>query len=150
MADYLTTFFPANESDPSSVARQADLKGAVSYIANELLENAMKFHDETANEPIRFGIHLFQDLIVLFSINFISKTNFAPFRQVLEELTSADPEELYVRHLEKLAEEEDSHASGLGLITIMNDYLAKLGWKLEDSVSHSEEIEVTTMVQLKI
>ena len=41
LADYLSTFFPGE--DHASTERQAAVKGAVSYIANELLENAMKF-----------------------------------------------------------------------------------------------------------
>ena len=41
LADYLTTFFPG---DDRAVAEcHAELKSAVSYVANELLENAMKF-----------------------------------------------------------------------------------------------------------
>ena len=41
LADYLSTFFPGD--DRAAAERQAELKGAVSYVANELLENAMKF-----------------------------------------------------------------------------------------------------------
>ena len=44
LADYLTTFFPGKEDDPNTIQRQAEVKNAVSYIANELLENAMKFN----------------------------------------------------------------------------------------------------------
>ena len=41
LADYLVTFFPGD--DRAAAERQAELKSAVSYVANELLENAMKF-----------------------------------------------------------------------------------------------------------
>ena len=60
VADYLVTFFPISENDPSTIQRQLELKSAVSYIANELLENAMKFHDESTEQPIQFGIHLLE------------------------------------------------------------------------------------------
>ena len=53
LADYLTTFFPGNEDDPSTIERQAEIKSAVSYIANELLENAMKFNDANLGVPDR-------------------------------------------------------------------------------------------------
>ncbi len=43
LADYVTTFFPKDEADPASAERQSTVKGAVNYIANELLENAMKY-----------------------------------------------------------------------------------------------------------
>ena len=38
LADYLSTFFPGEDS--SSQERQAEIKDAVNFIANELLENA--------------------------------------------------------------------------------------------------------------
>ena len=44
IADYLTTFFPKDEDITNTNKKQAEIKSAVSYIANELLENAMKFN----------------------------------------------------------------------------------------------------------
>src|SRR6266481_4621306 len=42
LGDYVTTFLPANGALPASGRRQNEVKHAVTYIANELLENAMK------------------------------------------------------------------------------------------------------------
>ena len=72
VADYLTTFFPIKENEPSTIERQKELKGAVSYIANELLENAMKFHDESIDSIIQFRIHLLDETVLLFSKNCVS------------------------------------------------------------------------------
>ena len=52
--------------------------------------------------------------------------------------------------MEKLAEEEDSSASGLGLITICCDYGAKLGWKIETDPENNEVLMVNTMVKLEV
>ncbi|MGC8711268.1 MAG: hypothetical protein ACP5RH_02650 [Leptodesmis sp.] len=41
-------------------------------------------------------------------------------------------------------------SSGLGLLTMMTDYLAKLGWKFETINTDPQIILVTTMVQLMI
>jgi hypothetical protein len=150
VADYLTTFFPASEDDPITVNRQTELKGAVSYIANELLENAMKFHDESSNSAIRFGIHLLNDTVVLFSSNCVAPDTLDKFRQVVQELTTSDLEELYVHHLEKMAEDENLSGSGLGLITIMQDYAAKLGWKVDISATEPQITTITTMVQVQV
>ena len=57
LADYLTTFFPGDEENPITVVQQAEIKSAVSYIANELLENAMKFSDENSEQPISIALH---------------------------------------------------------------------------------------------
>ncbi|MEL4894532.1 DUF6272 family protein [Crocosphaera sp. Alani8] len=150
VADYLTTFFPANEEDPSSVERQKQLKGAVSYIANELLENAMKFHDENVNSTIKFGIHLLNETIVLFSSNCISPKQWPKFHTIINDLINNDPEDLYITQMEKLAEDENSTASGLGLITICCDYGAKLGWKIDINPEKSTTMTINTMAKLGV
>jgi hypothetical protein len=38
----------------------------------------------------------------------------------------------------------------LGILTMMNDYQAKLGWKFETIQNESEAIAVTIMVQLTL
>ena len=150
VADYLVTFFPISENDPSTIQRQLELKSAVSYIANELLENAMKFHDESTEKPIQFGIHLLENEVVLFCLNCLSSCQWEKFSVVIDRLSSCVPEELYIQQLEKLAEDENTQASGMGLITIMQDYLAQIGWKIENLEDNSEVKIVTTMVQLAI
>ncbi len=153
IADYLTTFFPINEDYPNTQARQAEVKSAVSYIANELLENAMKFHDESSSHPIKFGIYLLEDAaltVVLQTTNSVSSSTLDKFQAFVQELTTSDPEELVVRQLEKNAEDEHSHASGLGLLTMINDWNTKLGWKIETVQQDPEVVTVTTVVQLVI
>ncbi len=148
LADYLTTFVSNRENDTLTIDKQADIKSAISYIANELLENAMKFNDETFQEPINVQIHLYSNRIVLATTNSISSERVGRFQADIKELTTSDPNELYIRQLEKNAEAETSKGSGIGLITLLNDYGAKLGWKFETVQKNSEAIMVTTMVQL--
>ncbi len=150
VADYLTTFFPINENEPSTIERQKELKGAVSYIANELLENAMKFHDESIDSTIKFRIHLLNENVLLLSKNCISSKYWPKFKTIINTLVTHDPTDLYVEQMEKLAEEEDSSASGLGLITICCDYGAKLGWKIETHTENKRVLTVNTMVKLKV
>jgi hypothetical protein len=54
MADYFSNFLPVDEDDPSQKRRIKESKGAVSYVANELLENAIKFNDRGTNFKIKF------------------------------------------------------------------------------------------------
>ena len=37
LGDYVTTFFPLDDAIPDTQLRQAEIRGAVSFIANELL-----------------------------------------------------------------------------------------------------------------
>ena len=148
LADYLTTFFPAKDTDPSTIDRQSEIKSAVSYIANELLENAMKFNDETSQYPINIQLHLYSDRIVFCVTNSIHSQYVSDFQAYLQKLIHGDPQELYIERLEYNAEQDNGTTSGLGLLTMMTDYMAKLGWKFETVKKEPEVIAVTTMVQI--
>ena len=150
LADYLSTFFLNDEHQQIECNKQAEVKSAVSYIANELLENAMKYGVEMSPFPISIQIHLNPDLIVFQLTNSIHSEQILQFKDKIETLLSSDPSDLYLAQLEKNALAENGDESGLGLLTMLNDYGAKLGWKFESLPQASTEMAVTTMVQLKI
>ncbi|MGF1589876.1 MAG: ATP-binding protein [Pleurocapsa sp.] len=143
LADYLSTFFLGNNDRQPDSDKQAEVKSAVSYIANELLENGMKYSTQMSPFPISIQIHLNPDLIVFQLTNSIPANRTQQFKSYIQTLLNSDPNELYITQLEKNEE------SGLGLLTMLNDYGVKLGWKFE-SLSQSTEMAVTTMVQLGI
>ena len=154
VADYLSTFFPASNDNPTARRRQAEIKSSVSYIANELLENAMKYNCKIADCPIKFGINLLHKekvFVFLHVTNRVAPEQLLNFEAYIEEFLNSDSEELYFRKLEESAEDEGNESSGLGLITMKNDYDAKLGWRFE-TVNHEDETitNVTTMVQLEV
>lgn len=148
LADYLTTFFPGCDDPTSETDRQAEIQGAVSFIANELLENAMKFNDEASEHAISIALHLYCDRLLLLVTNSVPPQAIGPFQALLEELTTADPSELYLQHLE--GAEGTVGSSGLGFLTIINDYGATLGWKFETLPRTPPVTTVTTMVQLSL
>jgi hypothetical protein len=150
LADYFTTFFPSSQSDRTESDRQAQIKSAVSYIANELLENAIKFNDETSQYPISIHLQLHNDKLVFLTTNSISAEAAEKFHAFIQELMASDSNELYIHQLEKSAEDESNTISGLGILTMINDYLAEIGWKFETVQKETEVITVTTMVQLAV
>jgi hypothetical protein len=150
LADYFTTFFPSSQSDRDQSDRQAEIKSAVSYIANELLENAIKFNDETSQYPISIHLQLHNDKLVFLTTNSISAEAAEKLQAFIQELMTSDPNELYIHQLEKSAEDESNTISGLGILTMINDYLAEIGWKFETVQKETEVITVTTMVQLPV
>lgn len=150
MAYYLMAFFPNNEDDPDSVAKQAEIRSAASYIANELLENAMKFNDETSPYPISISLHLHPEKLTFFTTNSVPPHIIGDFQDYINELTTGEPEELYIRQLEKNAINETDTASRLGFLTMINDYMATIGWKFETIQQQPEVTTVTTMVQLAV
>jgi hypothetical protein len=150
LADYLTTFFPGNPEEPQTVEKQAQIKSAISYVANELLENAMKFNDEKSDHPISIRLHLESGRVAFLMTNSIAPAAVNNFQAYIQELTTSDPYEMYINKLEKNAAEENSTSSGLGLLTMINDYEAQIGWKFETVEEEPKLMTVTTMVQLTV
>ncbi len=153
VADYFSTFLPLDDRDIQHQQRIKESKSAVSYLANELLENAMKFNDYLSKYYIKFGIHFLKnkDLkAVIFATNSISEKGMKNFQKFILDLLSSDPEILYVEQIEKSVEAEANDASGLGLLTMINDYEAKLGWKFETISSQPQLTIVTSMAQIKV
>lgn len=148
LAEYLATFFSGND-DAVKGDKTIEVKSAVSYVANELLENAMKFNDETSHQPISIKLEMHNDRLLFFVRNSLKAQAIEKFQTYIHELTTGDRQDLYIRRLEHNVENEDG-SSGLGLLTIMNDYLAKVGWKFERISKHPGIIIVTTMVQLDL
>jgi len=153
MADYFSNFLPVDEDDIAQKRRIKESKGAVSYVANELLENAIKFNDRGTNFKIKFGIYFIAEAdmtAVLFATNSVSAEGLDKFQKFIQELLCSDPEKLYVQQIEKSAQEENSGESGLGFLTMINDYSAKLGWKFEIVQKEPKMIAVTTMVLVPV
>jgi hypothetical protein len=147
MGDYVTTFFPKSEDDPQSISRQAEIKSAVSYIANELLENAMKYSDSNLEKSISISLILEQNQIVITESNFSKDDQALSYRDFAAKLISSDPMEMYVEQLETSAIGDGT--SGLGFLTMINDYNAELAWKFITSKEQAETT-ITTEVRLPI
>ena len=150
LADYLTSFFPGNKDEPSTIDRQAEIKSSVSYIANELLENAMKFNNETSEYPIDIKLQLESDGVIFSVVNSISPQAVDKFQAYIQQLLASEPSELYIQQLEKNAADESCTDCGLGLLTMLTDYTAKIGWKFQTVYQDPEVIAVTTLVQLRV
>jgi hypothetical protein len=148
LSDYLTTFFPIDENNPDTLELQTEIKTTVGYIANELLENAMKFHDENSNYSMNIQFQLYQDHLILSVTNSISSDRIEGFKQFIQELLNSEPSDFYVRQIAQAKKDKTGQTSGLGLLTIIDDYGAKLGWKFEQIQTNPDVTTVTTMAQL--
>src|SRR5215831_15412918 len=97
LADYLSTFFPGE--DRASTKRQAEIKGIVSYIANELLENAMKFSYAPSQHAISLAMYLEAGAISLYVTNSVDPKSLVAFQQCIQRLLTEDPNDLYMEQL---------------------------------------------------
>lgn len=102
-----------------------DARHSIIYLVNELLENAIKFR---VPGDIRVDCSLADGNFELMVSNAAAPEVAGRFQSLIEEITTRDPGELLIERIEANAADETSSGSGLGLLTLMNDYGARLGW----------------------
>jgi hypothetical protein len=120
------------------------LRGSLGYVLNELVENAVKF---SAPGPISVAAGVTGGEVVLLVQNPLSAARAAELRPRLEELCQGDPAELLVARVEANAEDPTAPVSGLGFLTMMTDYGARLGWRFEPD---GDGVRLSTMARLPI
>ena len=147
VAEYWSTFLEIG--DIFSCDRQQEIKGAINYIANELLENGMKFTCQPENHAVRLGLYFYQHEFRFYASNAIDSQEIKKFQEYLRKLSTQDPLDLYIRQIERNAAGE-STGSHLGLLSIINDYQARMAWKFETGIQTPSVTVVTTMVQLPL
>ena len=144
MAEYFGELFPDADADDRLLSRE-EISGAVGYVLNELVENAVKFN---LNGDITVTVGLGREDLVCLVSNQVPNASVPGLRQKLLELTQEDPGELLRRQAEANFEDEQSSGSGLGYLIIMNDYGVSLGWKLDPITNSSYSLK--TMARIPI
>ena len=148
LADYLSTFFPG---DDRAVAEcHAELKSAVSYVANELLENAMKFSYAPSQHAISITMYLEAEAVSLYVTNSIDPHAVVVFQQIIERLLTEDIDTLYMEQLMHNAESDSAESSSMGYLTMLHDYGVALAWKFAPALRDPEVVTVTTMARLSV
>ena len=94
LGDYFANFFPGNELTPNPISQQDAIKGSVSYIANELLENAVKYTAIANNAPITITLRLYDQKIIFETRNITDFDNAEKYQIFIERLLKNDPSEL--------------------------------------------------------
>lgn len=117
---------------------------AVSYALNELVENAIKFGTAGRVEVV---VGIAGDELVMRVSNQLPRVDVPALRALLEEMISEDPWELIVKRVEANAEDPESNRSGLGFLTLLTDYDARLGWRVVDATETHACLH--TLVRLK-
>lgn len=150
LGDYVTTFLPAGDGIASDQRHQNEIKHAVTYIANELLENAMKYHQADRQVAIAIRLELTSENITVTSTNGISGEQAGQYRLFIDRLSQGEAGDLLVKHLEAGAKRGAAASSGLGLLTMVCDYGAELGWRFEALPGAPDSGTVTTRAVLSI
>ncbi|HVY93850.1 MAG TPA: hypothetical protein VHA14_13910, partial [Bryobacteraceae bacterium] len=149
LGDYVTTFLPTASESMDAAAQQA-IRHAVTYIANELLENAMKYHERTVDVPIGIYLELSKESITIRATNGVNPAQARQYREFVERILKEDAGELLVRQLENNSGEAPTQKSCLGLLTILTDYSARMGWEFESDPAKPDIMTVTTRAVLSL
>lgn len=148
LASFWGNFFPLKKGDEKM--HQTEIKDSISFIANELLENALKYN-HAASHIVKISLSLNIERLNFYVSNIVDPRTINDFKNYIQTLLKGDPGELFIRQLELNAEDDDKHDSRLGYLTLLNDYDADLGWKFEEKEIEGKKMTmVTTMAQMKI
>ncbi len=151
IAEYFRAFYVGKQVEKAIEPDEIEienLRDAVKYIANELLENAMKFQDHSVPYTARIFLSLRNDKIIFCVTNGINSQQAEEFKLRVQNLLSSDPQMLYVEAMRNSALQENQGYSGLGLLSMICDYGASLGWKFESNPAKQNITIVSTMVTL--
>jgi diguanylate cyclase (GGDEF)-like protein len=149
IGDYVITFLP-REGSLAAESWQSEIKHAVTYIANELLENAMKYHAPDVDIPIRLHLELTQDHITVAASNGAGEEQARHYQAFIENLEQGEPCDLLLEQQEENATCTDPGMSSLGLLTMMSDYRVRLGWRFDPHPLEPGMVTVTTSAVLPI
>jgi hypothetical protein len=124
LARYYSYYFPYREKATDRISRET-AENNISYILNELIENTAKYSDaEDTGVEVRVAL---RETDILFMVsNHVSEQRAESFLRLARSLLEGNPEELYVSQLEK-----NTDSSGLGYLTMINDYGVSLGFKVD-------------------
>lgn len=147
LGDYVTTFLPAV---PAVENRQNEIRHAVTYIANELLENAMKYHQPDVEIPIRIHLELASDHVKVSVSNGVGVVQARRYKAFVQRLQDGNASDLLLQQQEENAECGESNISCVGLLTMISDYDAQLDWRFDVHPVQTESMTVTTSVVLSL
>lgn len=128
----------------TSKTLHADIHHSIGYLSNELIENAVKFRqpgDIVIEACLAAGVFLMRVR------NDVDSETSIRFQDRLKKMLSVDPGELLIRQIEANAA-SDASGSGLGLLTLLSDYDARMSWEFED-FDH-QRVKLTTTASLAL
>ena len=147
-ADFFAEYFAAVRACSSDDdALRTEFIGTLSYIVNELVENAVKF---SVGETVEVTVVVDDEELVAVVANQILGATVAALIDKFRELVSGDPQEMLFARVEANAENPESGASGLGFLTMMSDYGAKLGWRFDAVQDNPHNVLLKTMARLQV
>jgi hypothetical protein len=143
-ADFLSQYYAGVLAEGRSASQVRDLTHGISYLANELIENAVKFRSEG---DVEFTAGMDAGDFVLCIRHCIAPETSTRFKELLAQLTAGDPGDLLIQRIEANAAGTGS-GSGLGILTLMNDYGVHITWRF--APKDDKRVTLETVARLPI
>ncbi|RVC62895.1 ATP-binding protein [Mesorhizobium sp. M00.F.Ca.ET.038.03.1.1] len=140
IADLFALRFQSSRND------YMEVRHSIGYLANELIENAVKFR---APGEIVIEASMDSDCFKLKVANDVDGEIASQFQSLLANITAGDPADLLIQRIESNAANPYVGSSGLGLLTLMSDYGARLAW-IFSSADESDRICLETYASIPI
>jgi Uncharacterized protein conserved in bacteria len=113
-----------------SFKERKKITSILSTITNELLENAVKF-TSNKNNLVTLSLRRYNDTISIQTINICEKAYITNIKEIVSSLEKNKAEDIFLSHIESSAKSKNKTSSKLGLVSIIKDYGAKIGIKIE-------------------
>ena len=140
IADLFALRFQSSRND------YMEVRHSIGYLVNELIENAVKFR---APGEIVIEASMDSECFKLKVSNDVDGENASEFQSLLAAITVGDPQDLPIQRIEAKAANADVARSGLGLLTLMSDYGARLAW-IFSSADERDRICLETYASIPI
>jgi len=147
-AEYLAEYFAAVHAlRCSDEAARSDFVGTLSYVVNELVENAVKF---SMGDSVEVTVSIEDEELVAVVSNQIRAETVGGLLEKFGGLVAGDPQEMLIARVEANALNPDARVSGLGFLTMMADYGATMGWRFGAVADNPENVLLTTMARIQM
>jgi hypothetical protein len=143
-AKYYSYYFPYKEKAKERINRDV-AENSISFVLNELIENTAKYSN-AEDQTVSIRIWLLEADIIFSLSNFVTAQLAESFAKLAREILESNPQELYLTRLERNTQGEES-GSGLGYLTLINDYGIALGFKFE--AAGPDLVQVTVQARMK-
>ncbi|WP_195179166.1 ATP-binding protein [Mesorhizobium sp. INR15] len=143
-ADFIADLFALRFQSSRNDYREA--RHSIGYLVNELIENAVKFR---APGEIVIEASMDSGCFKIKVSNDVDGETASGFQNLLATITVGDPSDLLIERIEANAANPDVGGSGLGLLTLMSDYGARLAW-IFSPADQSDRICVETYASIPI
>ena len=131
-------FFPSRD-----IKSKAAMKNGVRYIAGELIGNALKYCYKS-DFLIRTSLYLFDKNLYFQVTNILRLEDAAAYREFIREIMDNDPNEIYIKQMEKNALEGCAE-SRIGFLTMILDYGAEPSWKFNTEDDTGSQTVITML-----